>query len=671
MIESKVTFQEQKRLALTVLILIGCFSLLLMQFYRLQIIQGDYWEKKGGRQHYFMVTEPFMRGRFFSNPTVKKGHIEKPLGLVADIQMYHLYADPHSIEEMHHTPIMQALKNLLGLNHSQSEKLLEQLANKSRSRLIAMWLIQEKKEALERFWRPFAKKNKIPINALFFVADYKRSYPFGSMLGNVLHTIQERKDETTKQAIPTGGLELFLNKDLMGKTGKRIMMCSPRHDFETGDVLEAPVNGADVFLTVNHCLQTICEEEIERGVKEAGAKFGWAAMMDPYTGYVLAIAQYPFFNPAEYAKYFNDPKMAEHTKVKALTDAQEPGSVLKPITCAIALLANETALKKGEAPLFDPEEMIPTENGQFPGRQKPIKDVKPYKMLNMDMAMQKSSNIYMGRIIQRVVKRFGDLWYRKSLEDIFGFGKKTNLELPAESPGILPTPKKLNSNGTLEWSLPTPFSLAIGHNLQSNSFQLLRAYSVLANGGVLVEPTLIRKIVRTGFDGKEEVLVDNTQGHRIKKFRRVLSQSIAERVVRAMKFVTKPGGGGFRADVPGYTEAGKTGTANKIVQGHYSKENYLSSFIGFAPAKNPSFVLLVSIDEPDIGYRQGVGHTYYSGICAGPPFAKIASRALEYMGIEKDDPYGYPEGDPRFNKEKADWLRESNQLQEIIQKWNK
>lgn len=663
----KVTFKDRMRLVVLVLFLVGLFSLLLMQFYRLQIIQGNYWEKRGERQHYFIVTEPFLRGRFFSGPTAKKGHVEKPQSFVADIRMFHLYADPQTIEKGHHVKIIKALKEILELNETH---IAGELLAKSRSRLISMWLSQEKKEAVEKWWRPFAKIHKIPANALFFVSDYKRSYPFGGMLGQVLHTIQDRKDEATKQAVPTGGLELFLNGYLKGSVGKKIMMRSPRHAFETEDVLEPPVNGADVFLTINHCLQTICEEEIERGVKDAGAECGWAAMMDPRTGAVLALAQYPFFNPEDYARYFKDSQSAETTKVKALTDAQEPGSVLKPITCALALLANAEAKKSGGGVLFDPEEMLPAASGIFPGRQKPIKDLKPCKLLNMDMAIQKSSNIYMGRIIQRVIKKFGDGWYRKNLEEVFGFGKKTGVELPAESPGVLPTPGKLHPNGKLEWSVPTPFSLAIGHNLQVNSLQLLRAYSVIANGGYLVEPTLIRKIVRTGIDGNEEVLLDHTSKERTAGFKRVLSKEITDRVIRAMKFATKPGGGGFRADVYGYTEAGKTGTANKIVNGVYSKKSYLSTFIGFTPAVNPAFVLLISIDEPDTAYRQGFGHIYYASVCAAPLFNKIASRALEYMGIEKDDPYGYPKDDARFNKDKADWIQESNKLQEMSEKWN-
>lgn len=665
-----VTFLERRRLALLAMVLVGLFALLLTQFYRLQIIQGDYWEKRGERQHFFIVTEPFLRGRFFSNPTVKRGHPESPKAFVADIRMFHLYADPLSIDEKNHAKIVEALKGILALNGSEMEKLADQLLAKSRSRTLAMWLAKEKKEEIEKWWRPFAKKNKIPSNALFFVADYKRSYPFGKMLGQVLHTIQERKDETTKQAVPTGGLELCLNPYLKGCQGKRILMRSPRHSFEMGEVVKPPVHGADVFLTINHCLQAICEEEIEAGVKECGAKYGWAAMMDPRTGEVLAVAQYPFFYPDDYSRFFKDSSIAETTKVKALTDAQEPGSVMKPITCAIALMANEEMKKRGEPPLFTPEEIIPTASGAFPGRSKPIKDTKPHKQMNMDMALQKSSNIYMGRIVHRVILKLGDQWYRKALAESFGFGKRTFLELPAESPGVLPTPGKLHPNGKLEWSVPTPFSLAIGHNLQVNSFQLLRAISVFANRGILVEPTLVRKIVRTAPDGSEELILDNTDPERISKFKRVISKEIAERVVRGMKFVTKPGGGGFRGEVYGYTEAGKTGTANKIVGGQYSKKNYISTFIGFTPVVKPAFVLLVTMDEPDISYKPGVGHTYYSGICTAPVFSRIATRALEYMGVEPDDPHGYPPKDPRYDEKKADWIAETKKLQEMTQKWN-
>ncbi len=230
------------------------------------------------------MTEPFLRGKFLSNTSIKKGHPEDPQYFVLDIQKYHLYIDPMSIPEKHQEVISKQLINRLDLTPEAAEKLKAQFNFESRSRKLAMWLDSETKENIQAWWVHFASKNKIPRNAVYFVSDYQRSYPFGKLLGQVLHTVQNNKDEITKQAIPTGGLELQLNSYLTGKLGKRVLKRSPRHSFETGTMIEPPENGADIYLTINHVLQTIAEEEIEKGVIKCKAKCGWAVMMDPKTG---------------------------------------------------------------------------------------------------------------------------------------------------------------------------------------------------------------------------------------------------------------------------------------------------------------------------------------------------------------------------------------------------
>ncbi len=177
----------------------------------------------------------------------------------------------------------------------------------------------------------------------------------------------------------------------------------------------------------------------------------------------------------------------------------------------------------------------------------------------MYMAMHKSSNIYMARMVQRIIETLGEKWYRDALQEIFGFGSKTGIELPSESPALLPTPGKLHPNGKMEWSTPTPFSIAFGHNILVSSLQMLKSYGVLANGGYDVRPTLVRKVVRQKRDGSQEVLLDNTSQERVKSFRRLLEPEIVEEVIKAMKYVTKPGGSASKGDIQGYTEAGKDG----------------------------------------------------------------------------------------------------------------
>jgi cell division protein FtsI (penicillin-binding protein 3) len=200
---------------------------------------------------------------------------------------------------------------------------------------------------------------------------------------------------------------------------------------------------------------------------------------------------------------------------------------------------------------------------------------------------------------------------------------------------------------------------------------MVRAYSVLANGGFLVQPTLIRKIVKKTSNGEEVVIVDYTSKERRKQFPRIFDQDIIDRVLRSMRYVTKPGGTATRADVPGYTEVGKTSTPKKIVNGRYSERLYCPLFTGFCPVNNPSFVMAVVIDEPEYGFVQGLGKVHNGGNCTGIVFREIAKRSLEYLGITPDDPYGYPYGDPRYDPNKVEWMAETRKLQEMYNTWNK
>ena len=659
--------QDRIRLLFLAGFLALLFCSLIMRFFQIQIIEGEKWTRQALVQHQHVLNEPFMRGTFYSNTSIKPGHPEEEQPFVLDIPMFHLHIDPDSIPTAVKARMTKELLPLLRVPPEQSQKVQSEFARKSRDRKIAMWLDRPTRSAVENWWAVFCKREKIAANALFFTRDYKRSYPFGTMLGTVLHTVQMQKDPKTQQALPTGGLEMLLNPYLKGKLGKRKIIRSPRHPIDSGVLLEAPEHGADVYLTINHYLQAIVETELERGVTAAKGKGGWAVMMDPYTGEILALAQTPAFDPARYTEYFNRPELLEHTHVKAVTDCFEPGSIMKPITLAICMKANEELVQLGKKPLFCPDEKMATSNGWFPGRSHPLKDGRTHRYLNMNLGVQKSSNIYVARLVQRLIERLGEEWYRKTLFEVFGFGQKTNIELPAESCGLLPMPGKVHPNGKLEWSAPTPFSLAIGHNILVNSIQIVRAYGMLANGGYKLQPHLIRKIVKKHGNGTQEVLHDNTS---YRASQRVLSARSVEAITHAMKFVTKEGGSAKRGDIPGYTEAGKSGTAEKVIDGIYSKTHNISSFLGFAPAKNPRFVLLVSIDDPEQRVISGVGRHQLGGVCASPIFQQIASQALRFLGVEPDDPYGGPIGDPRRDADKADMAQEVRKLKELYNRWN-
>ncbi len=656
--ESKSAFilpaTSQRRLLGIALFLLGLFCLLILQYFRIQVVEHDKWAARASAQHQVVVKQPPRRGLFFSNTDIKLGHPQAKQAFVLDVAKFHLYIDPESIPAASRNEIARQIALLLHLKGEEIKKMRLQFEKKSRSRKIAMWIDAPAKDEIQAWWRAYARRKKLASNALFFVQDYLRSYPFGKSLGQVLHTVRLQRDEKTEAAIPTGGLEAILDPVLRGKMGRRLFYRSPRHEMDMGRVITPPEDGCDVTLTVNHCLQAIAEEEIEKQVVKSEAKGGWAIIMDPYTGEVLALAQYPFFDPRSYPKYFNNPALLEDTKVKAVTDPYEPGSTFKAITVAVALMANEELRKRGKPQLFTTTEKVGTVPCTFPGRTKILKDIKRvHRYLNMYMALQKSSNVYMAKMVQRIIEQLGAEWYRSTLHNVFGFGVKTRIELPSESAGLLPMPGKLHPNGKLEWSAPTPYSMAMGHNILANSFQMLRSFAIIANGGYDVKPTLVKRIMRG-----EEVIYDLGNSLAKKTPKRLLEPTISEEVLTAMRFTTKPGGSASKGDIPGYSEGGKTSTSEKIVNGVYSKKTHISTFIGFAPAKNPRFVLIVAVDEPAFKIIPGIGANQYGGNCAAPCFSKIGERALKYLGVEPDDP-----------AEKL-WLPEVNALKSLYDKWN-
>ena len=618
------------------------FASLVFQFYKIQIFQYDKWSHLAKQQHYMVVKEPCRRGSFFSNPSLKIGDV-KDVPFVVDIVSYHLHMDPSLIPSCLKEKMCVELQNVLATSSDLSVHFMK----KSRYRKVAKGIASSKKEKVDRWWELFSKKNNLAKRALYWKKDYQRSYPFGKSLGQVLQTVQEERLENG--VTPTGGLELFFHNYLQGEEGKREILRSPKYEIDNGYVEKRSKNGKDVYLTIHHVLQAIAEEELAKGIERVEAKGGVAVMMDPHSGEIYAVAHYPFFDPSCYKEYYKDLTKIEQTRNKAVSDCFEPGSIMKPISLAIALKANQELLKRGEKSLFSPEEMMRCDEAFFPGRLRPLRDVHPHKYLNMYMSIQKSSNIYPARLIQKVMERLGPEWYRRQLADLFGFGEKTGVEVPYENPGLLPTPGKRHANGSYEWSSPTPYSLAIGYNLMVNAMQMTRAFSVLVNGGYLVKPTLLKKIV-----SKEGGMIHNVQNLSKKK---VLDGSITKEIVKAMKFVTKQGGSATLADISGFTEAGKTGSSEKLIEGRYSKEKHFSTFIGCAPVTFPKFVLFIGVDEPKKVYVPGFGTTHFGGKCAAPIFREIGKRSLEYLGVPPDDL-------------SSDWKQEVMDLKKLYEAYN-
>ncbi|GAB5411219.1 MAG: penicillin-binding protein 2 [Chlamydiales bacterium] len=621
----------------------GFFSLLVVRFFQIQIVEGEKWTRLAKSQHQLRVTIPAKRGRFFAKSR-KVGHPNEEIPLVVDVEKFHFYVDPLAIPSGFCEEIARNIAQNLEYDRIGEERILHELTKPSRSRKIEAFLPIEKRDRVRDWWKGFARANRLPRNALFFIEDRERSYPYGKLMGQILHTVTRGVDEK----LPTGGLELYFDKLLKGKDGSRLLLRSPRHAMESGIVFEEAKNGQDIHLTIDPYIQAIAEDEVEKAVKKTRAKSGWALMMDPHTGEIMAYAQYPFFYPSNYNKFFNDDEMMEATRLHAFSDSFEPGSTMKAISSSIMLFANEEVKARGQKPIFDPQEMIPCDRRYFKGRSKPLTDVRTHRFLNLDMAIQKSSNVYLGQIVERIIDRLGPEWLRDQMIDRFGLGQKSGIELPSESPGFVPRPGRLYPSGRMEWSAPTPYSLMMGYNLTTTGIQMVRAFSMIVNGGKLVKPTLVQ--------AQEPV--------------QKIPYEICQRLKQSLRFVTKPGGSGTRADIHGYTEMGKSSTTEKLKGGKYSKRVHMATFLGCAPATNPRFVLMVSIDEPEYRFIPGYGMTHYGGKSAAPVFSKIGLRTLKYLGVAPDDPTGYPRGDPRSDLSTASWMREAKELKELYDAYN-
>ncbi len=348
-----------------------------------------------------------------------------------------------------------------------------------------------------------------------------------------------------------------------------------------------PPRGYDIVLTLDEAIQTAAERELARQVRHSNASSGTILVLDSQNGAILAMAQEPPFNPNDFENA--NPNTWRN---RAITDSYEPGSTFKVVMAT-------AALELGRA---NPTDLFFAEGGAYRVGGIVIHDHKPYRWLSFAQVLQKSSNIGAVKIAQLVGRKGFSTVMRR-----FGFGELSGVDLAGEAPGLL-RPLK-------EWSSSSIGALAIGQEIGVTPLQLAVAYAAIANGGELVRPHILLE-VRRGRDG-----IHRTERHVV---RRVMSNKTSATLRRILRGVVTKGTGSLAA-VEGYAVAGKTGTAQKVDPEltTYVKGKYVSSFIGFAPAEKPRFVILVILDEP-----QGV---YYGGKVAAPVFSRLAREVLYYV----------------------------------------
>ncbi len=428
--------------------------------------------------------------------------------------------------------------------------------------------------------------------------DARREYPNGLTAAHVVGSIDAEGNGNA-------GLEQKINEDLRGKPGKMMVLQGSRQDNYVSWVTQDSLQGVNLTLSIDRVIQHDAEKFLEEGVKASGAEKGTVVVMDPQTGEILAMTNYPTFDPRHETPTPGE-AAARHSNI-AVQIPCEPGSVMKMITVTMGI----------DTGRFTPETQIFCENGAFPRpNRKPIHDVHRYGTLDVAGVLIKSSNIGVAKISLASGPKSLYEYLKK-----FGIGDKTGIELPAESRGILRKQECTSNADTNCWTPTSHEYIAFGHEVGATAVQLARAVSVIANGGLLVQPHLVIGKSRPRPDGRmEKIPVE------IKPPQRVLRPETCFTIRRIMERVILEGTG-KPAAIPGYSAGGKTGSAEIFENGAW-QNRHNSSFIGFAPVTNPRVVVVVTMNRtPKLG-----------AIAAGPAFKKVAETALRVLQVPKDQP---------------------------------
>ena len=553
--------------------LIGClfalvFVAVLSHAYYLQIIKMDEWVKMAERQHQKTV-----------QLTPARGNISdcNGLPLAVSIEMDSCFAEPKVIENIPETATKLAL--LLGMARQDLEKKLVDNRQKH-----FVWL--------QRRMTPAQRKRieVLELDGIGFVKETKRFYPNSEVAAHVVGF-------TGLDPEGLEGIEKRYDKDILGNMGYLITERDAlgRDISLKGTVIKNSSKGNNVTLTLDRNIQYTAERELAKAVVDNGAKAGMALVMESQTGRILAMANYPTFNPNV---YFRFPQFALRNHVVA--DSFEPGSTFKVLLISAALEEKVISLKDS----FD------CELGSFGIGGVTIHDTHRYGRLSVADILKFSSNIGAAKIGRRMGQERLSAYLKN-----FGIGERTGIDLPGEATGSV-------RGG--QWYDADLATVSFGQGVSTTSVQLVTAISAVANKGVLMKPFMVEKITDENGNIQQQFAPQAR--------RRVISEDNARKVTKMMEAVTQPGGTGTGAAVEGYSVAGKTGTAQKVdpVTKRYSSKR-IGSFIGFVPASNPKLTILVVVDEPT--------KSPYGGIVAAPAFGAIARQSLSYLRIppEKSD----------------------------------
>lgn len=438
-----------------------------------------------------------------------------------------------------------------------------------------------------------AKLDQQKLRGIDFKHDSVRVYPNKSMLCHVIGF-------TNSEHCGVDGVEKSLDEYLRGEDGYRYI----EHDRTGREIVQyrgeerSARNGYNVGLTIDLGIQNIVENEIDAAMREFRPKKATIILMRPQTGEILAMANRPNFDLNE-----KGTAKPEEMKNRAVIDEMEPGSTFKIVSVAAAL----------EEQKVQPDSWIFCENGVFNYGGSKLHDHRPFGDLTVLDVLVKSSNIGAAKLAMKV----GDEKFYEFMRR-FGFGERTGIELPGEIPGSIKSPRN--------WTKTSITHMPMGHEVDVTALQMTTAMCVIANGGKLMMPRIVKSITTE----TNEVISAPAPV----EVRRVISTKTAQQIGTALRGVVSDRGTAAVAAVPGFVIAGKTGTAEKIdpVTHHYERDHFVVSFVGYLPADHPEFVGLVVLDD-----AQTTPEKNYGGQVAGPIFSKIAEQVARYMNLRPEE----------------------------------
>lgn len=547
--------------------LIILFIALALHIGRLQLIDHVKYIKLARAQQFKKTELPARRGSILDRNETK---------LAESLQVGSIYADPAEIENI--SLVARHLSKVLNLN---SSKLIKTLHKKKRF----VWIKRKVPD------EELAIITKLSLKGVYVKREYHRFYPHGPLGSHIVGftNIDEKG---------LAGIELSFDKVLSGQAGyKCISRDALQRQIITPDTeLQLPKHGNDVVLTIDTNIQRIAEEELKIAYEKWTPRSATAIAMDPMTGEILAIANYPTYDPNNVKK-----SLPEARRNPAVEDCYEPGSIMKPIVVSGIF----------EHGLTKPADVFFCNNGTYEIDGRILHDAhKGFGNLTVSEIISNSSNIGMAKLGLLMGKERMFEYLRQ-----FKFGENSGIELPGETGGIFRHLRQWSNKYSL-------VSVSMGHEIAVTPLQFITAFCSIPNGGVLLKPKIVKSILNKNDKTKEEF-----QSPQIIK--RVMSATVARDIMNPILIKVVTEGTGKNAMLLEYEVAGKTGTSQKPYNkgGQYSHDKYVGSFVAYAPAKNPRICVLVMINEPQNG-------AYYGGTVAAPVVKEIIRRSLLYLGVE-------------------------------------